>query len=526
MGFFERDPATLEGHWDAQMYRIFGLPVRRPPVRPRRTTTRRPFCCCPRIAARAGCETKHVRERMPTASVCGGPTAACVRSRSRWRSFTTTRAGRARIVGVDIDETDEIGRAARRQAARGPGRDAAAGQRRRLAARPGERPDLARRARLPADRPSSRGRGVPLDEVRRRSIRTTSSGPPSAEQTLRTGEPSDVAIPFAPGRRRLAARCCRGACCCDPGRRAGGVHRRAARRDRACREGAAGAAVRAAAWRRRPRAARIGLWSASGATRSRPGTGARSSCSARSGRTALPLADWLRRCVHPDDRDRVGAEVLRWARGGAGAIDVGCRVVRPLDGSVRWLVMRGGVTTGDASGAPRHFEGVVIDVTEQEQTLQRLRDAARARRAGLLGGRPPGSGVRSRRRERPLGRQHVPGCAVDGPGRGVTAEEIASYVHPQDRDVVIARQRARLAAAPGARRSASDGPTAACTGSLPGRRRCSTVPAGGAPRRPELGRDRVPPGRGGDARAPARGRREPGPSPDFMARISHELQRR
>ena len=440
------------------MYRIFGLPV--PPA-----GTPAPHYDATTIlllpedrGKRAGCTRRSTCREYADRFSVQRPDGSVRQVRSRWRVIHDDEGRPARIVGVDIDETDEVGsRGAPTSCARTWTWRCGWATRRRLAARSGERRDLARRARLPADWPRAAaagraaGRGAGGDPSARRR-----QGPRLGRADLRTGEPSDVAIP-TPGLAAAGGTCCRGAllraipqarrwpssACCS-------TRPSVSRRRRPC-----GFARRLEA---AAEAARIGLWSASEGD-ALPTWNRRTFelFGLDPAGPALLLADWLRRCVHPDDRDRVGARCCA-GHAAAPARSTSAAASRPVDGSVRWLVMRGGVSTGDASGEPRRFEGVVIDVTEQEQTRQRLRDAAERvepfpRRSAWLWECDPGGA----NADWDANMFRLRG--VDSPGRGVTAEEIASYVHPQDRDAVIASAPGWAAASPGAeiRRLLPDG---------------------------------------------------------------------
>lgn len=87
----------------------------------------------------------------------------------------------------------------------------------------------------------------------------------------------------------------------------------------------------------------------------------------------LNLVETLRAYCHPDDRERAIALVQAWLRGSTGTLlDTELRIVRP-DAGVSWLELRGRQEV-DAEGTPRAF-GVLLDVTRQRETLQRLREA-------------------------------------------------------------------------------------------------------------------------------------------------------
>ena len=78
--------------------------------------------------------------------------------------------------------------------------------------------------------------------------------------------------------------------------------------------------------------------------------------------------------VHPDDLDRVGAEVEQHLAAGETAYRQEYRI-RHADGSVRWV---GDLTHvfRDADGGVDRIEGVVTDITEQRASERRQREAA------------------------------------------------------------------------------------------------------------------------------------------------------
>lgn len=86
----------------------------------------------------------------------------------------------------------------------------------------------------------------------------------------------------------------------------------------------------------------------------------------------LRIGDSLRRYAHPADRDRLAAQALAWMHGPVDApLALETRIVR-RDGTVRWMEIRGAQEV-DAGGV-RHAFGVMLDVTEQREVLQRLRE--------------------------------------------------------------------------------------------------------------------------------------------------------
>ena len=91
------------------------------------------------------------------------------------------------------------------------------------------------------------------------------------------------------------------------------------------------------------------------------------------------------RCVHPDDRERVGQNMLAYLAEPSGRSEIEFRILRN-DGGVRWVVMRADVDRRRAER--RRILGVVMDVTEQHAALEALRDASErstliARHAGI-----------------------------------------------------------------------------------------------------------------------------------------------
>ena len=90
-------------------------------------------------------------------------------------------------------------------------------------------------------------------------------------------------------------------------------------------------------------------------------------------RGPMSMGELLRHRVHVDDRDRLAAQAFDWVRNPDRApLRSDFRVVWP-DGSTHWLQLRASMETGGGA-VPRAF-GVLIDVTDQRETLLRLSEA-------------------------------------------------------------------------------------------------------------------------------------------------------
>jgi PAS domain S-box-containing protein len=183
------------------------------------------------------------------------------------------------------------------------------------------------------------------------------------------------------------------------------------------------------------RAAGIGLWTTSGDP---PETDWNAQMYAIFPRFAPPVvpafSEWLRQCVHPDDRVRVGRDTYAYLANGDGVSEIEFRTLR-RDGSVRWIVMR---ADRDRSAMDRRrFLGVALDVTEHHAALDALRDASE--RASLIA-RYAGIGMWEARLDGSPERWdeqmfHLRGLAprAQAPGR----EERMAMVHPDDMPRVL-----------------------------------------------------------------------------------------
>jgi PAS domain S-box-containing protein len=101
-----------------------------------------------------------------------------------------------------------------------------------------------------------------------------------------------------------------------------------------------------------------------------------------------PVGDWLEesawyQMIHPDDRERIAGYVDRLKRTGD-PWSFRYRLIRS-DGTVIWLLDTGGMLERDALGRPWTFQGILLDVTEDEETQARLESSERSQRGALEG---------------------------------------------------------------------------------------------------------------------------------------------
>ena len=157
----------------------------------------------------------------------------------------------------------------------------------------------------------------------------------------------------------------------------------------------------------------------------------------------LTLDDWVQRCVHEDDRARVHQTALQWWHRGQGEVELEFRVVRPADGELRWVLVRGHI---EAVGSQQHLraEGVAMDVTEQQRTLRQLRESV-ARMTLTTHALGLGTWTAS------YGHKAVTWDAqmfklrgVESPTRVIEISEIPTYLHPDDRQRVMADQTSHV----------------------------------------------------------------------------------
>ncbi|MEO8523359.1 MAG: PAS domain-containing protein [Caldimonas sp.] len=158
------------------------------------------------------------------------------------------------------------------------------------------------------------------------------------------------------------------------------------------------------------------------------------------------FGEWLRQCVHADDRDRIGGEARNFLMAHNGPCELEFRIVR-RDGSVRWIVMR--ADRDHASLDQRRVLGVAMDVTEHHVALDALRDASErasiiARHAGIGMWEARLDGSPERWDEQMF---HLRGLSPHQPMP--SREERMAMVHPDDlAQVIDSRPGAELATLP------------------------------------------------------------------------------
>ncbi len=132
-------------------------------------------------------------------------------------------------------------------------------------------------------------------------------------------------------------------------------------------------------------AARVGLWSITVGAGEVDWNAQMYELFEMTGATRAPsLAEWIDRCVHPQDRKRMWGDCRAYLREGTGAFECEFRALRH-DGGHRWMVLRAAADTSQPKR--RRVSGIVMDVTEQHNALHALRGAdERAALAARLAG--------------------------------------------------------------------------------------------------------------------------------------------
>ncbi|HEV7368847.1 PAS domain S-box protein [Arenibaculum sp.] len=89
--------------------------------------------------------------------------------------------------------------------------------------------------------------------------------------------------------------------------------------------------------------------------------------------------EWVRRLVHPDDRDRVSRSMAQFVERRANQFRLEFRILYPAgapSGSVKWLLAQGRIDYR-ADGRPARISGINADVTERKRVEEALRDSLR-----------------------------------------------------------------------------------------------------------------------------------------------------
>lgn len=442
-GVYERDAATLLGSWDAHMYRIWGLPERPPGAL---APSRDELAQCvfredlgeesfEQTLSRPGPHAQRVRIRRPDGQVR--------HLNTRWQVFHDAQGRPLRVLGTNTDDT-EVYEQANRAGQLRTELDAALALghiglwRQALGS---DRLMLDQRGREIAGLPYH-PQGVLVADARARihpDDRPQAAA--SLEATLRSGLPSDMQMRYPkPGGgwkhvllRRALQRSPDGA----PLGFIGVLLDVTERVEQSARAREYARRLEAAA-----EAARIGLWSTEPGSllpNWNPRLFALLGLDPQAG--PLPMDDWIARCVHADDRDRVRETVLGWWRAADGAVEIEFRILRPCDGALRWLVVRGEMAGRDQG---RHAEGVAIDITEQQQVLRQLRQTVErmtlTRTALGLGTWEADRSHQQIHWDAQMFRLR----GIESAARVISREDIAACLDPEERSAVMAAQAGRL----------------------------------------------------------------------------------
>jgi len=441
IGVFERDPVTMQGEWDRHMYRIWGLPPA-PPGSPSPTYAQtmamqvsqdQRETAIRESLAHPGLHSQRIRIRRPDGQLR--------HLHTQWRISHDARGRPQRLMGINTDDTEAF---------------ELAHQADRLRAELDVALELGRIAlwRLELDSGrlvlDERGcdvigmtcgeSGIDRNEARARihpddlaGIRT------AADFTRRTGEPSDMELRWrcpSGDWKHLLLRCALQSEV--DGRPLGfvGVLLDVTERVQEARRTLDIARRLEAA----AEAARIGLWSSEVGS-ALPSWNRRmyELFGLDPGASPLPLEAWLERCVHPDDRQSLQAQVLDWWRRGEGGFEIEFRIVRPSDGVQRWLLVRGDLDRDDSRQA-RRAEGVAMDITQQHETLRQLRETVErlTLTASALGLGTWETDLRSGRIHWDAQMFRLRG--IESPGRVIATDEVAGCLHPEERPRVMADQ--------------------------------------------------------------------------------------
>lgn len=139
--------------------------------------------------------------------------------------------------------------------------------------------------------------------------------------------------------------------------------------------------------------------------------------------------------IHPEDRDRVSAELMSAIKS-RGAYQPTYRVIAP-DSTTRWQSARGRVRTDDA-GKPISLDGAVVDITELKENEARLRLVARVGRVGHFEW-VAATGIAT------LSPEYRAIYGLPDTNEQLTSDEWVALIHSDDRDRILADiERANL----------------------------------------------------------------------------------
>lgn len=144
--------------------------------------------------------------------------------------------------------------------------------------------------------------------------------------------------------------------------------------------------------------------------------------------------EWLARIV-PEDRDQADAALFTALNAQSPTYENEYRIVRPSDGTVRWIFARADIER-DPSGKPLRVVGAHIDITDRKQTEEALRQSEHRLRLALEAGRMGiwSFDIRTGRQEWSDGQFEIFGLSPGG--QPPTRAEFLKLVHPDDLHLV------------------------------------------------------------------------------------------
>lgn len=161
---------------------------------------------------------------------------------------------------------------------------------------------------------------------------------------------------------------------------------------------------------------------------------------------AEPSRDLFLSVVHPEDRARVVATYDGWsAPGGSNKTAMDYRIIRPDDGTLRWVNVTG-FTVRDDRGVPTRRIGTCVDITDRKLAEERLREneAKIKRMQAQLQWAQRVASTGSAVRDLKTGEAQMSeeACRIFGmppTAAAPSAEQFLALVHPEDRAAVAER---------------------------------------------------------------------------------------